>query len=119
MLHPQAPGRCHFPATSPSSGTIAVTADRQTLSHTEGPAVGPPSPIGRLLGITRSVPATSLYRRTVLTGSSDTVLIVIRGNSGSGKSTVARTVGETYGRRGLALVSLSERLGDTMALDLG
>ncbi|NJP98640.1 kinase [Nonomuraea sp. FMUSA5-5] len=40
----------------------------------------------------------------VLTGSPDTVLIVIRGNSGSGKSTVARTVRETYGQRGMALI---------------
>ncbi|NUP24788.1 MAG: kinase [Streptomyces sp.] len=45
-----------------------------------------------------------MYRRTVLTGSPNTVLIVIRGNSGSGKSTVARTVRETYGRRGMAII---------------
>ncbi|GAA3264165.1 kinase [Nonomuraea helvata] len=31
-------------------------------------------------------------------------MIVIRGNSGSGKSTVARTVRETYGQRGMALI---------------
>ncbi|MEU5861896.1 zeta toxin family protein [Nonomuraea sp. NPDC047529] len=37
-------------------------------------------------------------------GSPDTVLIVIRGNSGSGKSTVARTVRETYAQRGMALI---------------
>ncbi|WP_052423906.1 AAA family ATPase [Nonomuraea candida] len=41
----------------------------------------------------------------MLTGSPDTVLVVIRGNSGSGKSTVARAVREAYGRRGLALIS--------------
>ncbi|MGN9842135.1 AAA family ATPase [Nonomuraea sp. H19] len=41
----------------------------------------------------------------MFTGSPDTVLIVIRGNSGSGKSTVARAVRETYGRRGMALIS--------------
>ncbi|SEG63499.1 Predicted kinase [Nonomuraea solani] len=40
----------------------------------------------------------------MLTGSPDTILIVIRGNSGSGKSTVARTVRETYGQRGMALI---------------
>ncbi|MGW0811500.1 AAA family ATPase [Nonomuraea sp. NPDC002799] len=40
----------------------------------------------------------------LLTGSPDTVLIVVRGNSGSGKSTVARTVREAYGRRGLAVI---------------
>ncbi|MGI5291503.1 SRPBCC domain-containing protein [Nonomuraea polychroma] len=39
------------------------------------------------------------------TGSQDTTLIVIRGNSGSGKSTVARAVREAYGRRGMALIS--------------
>ncbi|MFC3997782.1 kinase [Nocardiopsis sediminis] len=37
-------------------------------------------------------------------GSAETVLIVIRGNSGSGKSTVARRIRERYGR-GVALVS--------------
>jgi predicted kinase len=37
------------------------------------------------------------------TGSIDTRLVVLRGNSGSGKSTVARAVRETYGR-GCALV---------------
>ncbi|MEU4235666.1 AAA family ATPase [Nonomuraea sp. NPDC026600] len=36
--------------------------------------------------------------------SGSTVLIVIRGNSGSGKSTVARTVRETYGQRGMAVI---------------
>jgi predicted kinase len=40
----------------------------------------------------------------VLTGSPDTVLVVIRGNSGSGKSTVARAVREAYGRRGMAII---------------
>ncbi|MFI7642360.1 AAA family ATPase [Nonomuraea sp. NPDC049400] len=40
----------------------------------------------------------------MLTGSPNTVLIVIRGNSGSGKSTVARAVRETYGQRGMALI---------------
>ncbi|MFI7107377.1 AAA family ATPase [Nonomuraea sp. NPDC050227] len=44
------------------------------------------------------------YCRTVLIGSPNTVLIVIRGNSGSGKSTVARTVRETYDQRGMALI---------------
>ncbi|MCF6475651.1 kinase [Nonomuraea sp. MG754425] len=38
------------------------------------------------------------------TGSSDTVLIVIRGNSGSGKSSVARSIRTAYGRRGLAVI---------------
>ena len=37
------------------------------------------------------------------TGTSATRLIVLRGNSGSGKSTVARAVRERYGR-GCALV---------------
>ncbi|MEW9550744.1 AAA family ATPase [Nonomuraea sp. NPDC050783] len=41
----------------------------------------------------------------MLTGSPDTVLIVVRGNSGSGKSSVARAAREAYGRRGLALIS--------------
>lgn len=40
----------------------------------------------------------------MLIGSPNTVLIVIRGNSGAGKSTVARTVRETYDQRGLALI---------------
>ncbi|MGW4407933.1 AAA family ATPase [Nonomuraea sp. NPDC004702] len=40
----------------------------------------------------------------MLIGSPNTVLIVIRGNSGSGKSTVARTVRETYDQRGMALI---------------
>ncbi|MEV1247030.1 AAA family ATPase [Nonomuraea sp. NPDC050022] len=39
------------------------------------------------------------------TGSPGTALIVIRGNSGSGKSSVARALRETYGRRGMALIS--------------
>ncbi|MGW4476538.1 AAA family ATPase [Nonomuraea sp. NPDC004354] len=38
-------------------------------------------------------------------GSADTRLIVIRGNSGSGKTSVANAVREAYGRRGLALIS--------------
>ncbi|MDP4506783.1 SRPBCC domain-containing protein [Nonomuraea turcica] len=41
----------------------------------------------------------------MLTGSQDTTLIVIRGNSGSGKSTVAHAVREAYGRRGMAVIS--------------
>ncbi|TMR06446.1 hypothetical protein ETD86_52755 [Nonomuraea turkmeniaca] len=41
----------------------------------------------------------------MLTGSQDTTLIVIRGNSGSGKSTVARAVREAFGRRGMAVIS--------------
>ncbi|MEU0568110.1 AAA family ATPase [Nonomuraea sp. NPDC005983] len=39
------------------------------------------------------------------TGSPETALVVIRGNSGSGKSSVARALREVYGRRGLALIS--------------
>jgi predicted kinase len=38
------------------------------------------------------------------TGSDATKLIVIRGNSGSGKSTIARTIRERWGKRGLAIV---------------
>jgi hypothetical protein len=34
-----------------------------------------------------------------------TQLIVLRGNSGSGKTSVARALRQAYGRRGLALVS--------------
>ncbi|TMR11387.1 kinase, partial [Nonomuraea zeae] len=34
-----------------------------------------------------------------------TQLIVLRGNSGSGKTTIAKTLREAYGRRGLAIVS--------------
>ncbi|NUW39213.1 AAA family ATPase [Nonomuraea rhodomycinica] len=39
------------------------------------------------------------------TGSPGTVLIVIRGNSGSGKTSVAHAVRDAYGRRGMALIS--------------
>ncbi|WP_090944645.1 AAA family ATPase [Nonomuraea jiangxiensis] len=39
------------------------------------------------------------------TGSADTVLIAIRGNSGSGKTSVARAPREAYRRRGMALIS--------------
>lgn len=39
----------------------------------------------------------------MLTGSGDTRLIVLRGNSASGKSTVARAVRDRYGY-GIALV---------------
>ncbi|MER6943008.1 kinase [Nonomuraea sp. NPDC000554] len=39
------------------------------------------------------------------TGSPGTALIIIRGNSGSGKTSVARALREAYGRRGLALIS--------------
>jgi predicted kinase len=38
------------------------------------------------------------------TGSNATKLIVIRGNSGSGKSSIARTIRERWGKRGLAIV---------------
>ncbi|MEV1175391.1 kinase [Nonomuraea sp. NPDC049784] len=41
----------------------------------------------------------------VITGSPPTQLIVLRGNSGSGKTSVARALREAYGRPGLALVS--------------
>ncbi|MEV0614866.1 AAA family ATPase [Nonomuraea sp. NPDC050404] len=37
-------------------------------------------------------------------GSAETVLVIIRGNSGSGKTKVARSVREAYGRRGLAII---------------
>ncbi|MET8868813.1 hypothetical protein ABZW11_38300 [Nonomuraea sp. NPDC004580] len=40
----------------------------------------------------------------VLCGSPDTVLVVIRGNSGSGESTVAHALRQTDARRGLAVV---------------
>ncbi|GAB2933366.1 hypothetical protein GCM10027203_37290 [Nonomuraea fastidiosa] len=40
----------------------------------------------------------------VLCGSPGTVLVVIRGNSGSGKTSVARALRQAYGRRGLALI---------------
>jgi hypothetical protein len=36
-------------------------------------------------------------------------LIVIRGNSASGKSETAATIREKYGRHGLAVVGLSDR----------
>ncbi|WP_246079871.1 kinase [Nonomuraea mesophila] len=39
------------------------------------------------------------------TCSDETQLIVLRGNSGSGKTTVARAIRDAYGRRGLAIVS--------------
>ncbi|MCG5213081.1 AAA family ATPase [Streptosporangium soli] len=45
------------------------------------------------------------YPARVKAGAAETRLIVIRGNSGSGKTSVARSVRETHGRRGLALVS--------------
>jgi predicted kinase len=41
----------------------------------------------------------------VAVGSDQTRLIVLRGNSGSGKSTVARALREAYGGRGVACVS--------------
>jgi guanylate kinase len=44
------------------------------------------------------------------TGTTATRLIVLRGNSGSGKSTVARAVRERYGR-GCALVPATRILG--------
>jgi chloramphenicol 3-O-phosphotransferase len=47
-----------------------------------------------------------------------TRLVVLRGNSASGKSSVAAGLRDRFGR-GLAIVGLSERLGDSMALDLG
>ena len=38
------------------------------------------------------------------TGTTSTKLIIIRGNSGSGKSTIAQRIREEWGNRGLALV---------------
>lgn len=38
------------------------------------------------------------------TSSESTKLIIIRGNSASGKSTIARTIRERFGNRGLAIV---------------
>lgn len=52
-----------------------------TTTYPIGPGVPPPRPVGH----------------------PDTCLIVLRGNSGSGKSTIARTVRDRYGR-GLALI---------------
>ncbi|GIH52324.1 protein-L-isoaspartate(D-aspartate) O-methyltransferase [Microbispora rosea] len=48
-------------------------------------------------------PTDCSYPEPVRTGSLDTRLIVLRGNSGSGKTSVARAVRAAYGR-GLALV---------------
>ncbi|MFD9950249.1 AAA family ATPase [Nonomuraea sp. NPDC059023] len=38
-------------------------------------------------------------------GTPDTKLIILRGNAGSGKTSIARAVREAYGRRGFALIS--------------